>query len=71
MASEEPLTRRQRCVVQLLEGGACPAPVTHRRWRVSWCHELGKEPLCDVHYKATEAQAGPVPDGVGGWKEQP
>lgn len=62
------MTPRQGCSVILLDGSSCPAPVTHRRWRVSWRHELGREPLCKAHFKATEAQAGPVPDGAGGWK---
>lgn len=61
------MTKRQGCSVYLLEGPPCPAPVTHHRWRVSWRHELGREPLCDVHYRATEAQAGPVPNDTGGW----
>ncbi len=50
------MTKRQGCCVILLDGTPCPAPVTHRRWRVSWRHELGKEPLCERHFRTIEAQ---------------
>ncbi len=63
------MTKRQGCVVILLDNTPCMDPVAYFRWRVRWDHSLGREPLCDKHYRAVQNQAGPVPDGAGGWKE--